>query len=200
MEDDINRNGLENLPKLSSTPTSVSSPSHRHDNFNNTMNSTMNLIDNMYDEMKTKECRDALISHIKEDINKIVQTELKKQLEINEDHNITYERLTIEYLEKEIKYLKTELESKNKLVQHILSRPLLHELADNMDGEDSIDIYNDDVSFEISNGFTTLSEMETATNRKIDDQLTAVRIHKHQEFLKSNQNIKNNESQKSIYT
>ena len=102
------------------------------ENNDNDSSETLDLIDRAYKNIKYKKIRD-----IKNDVSEFIENEIKQKLDLHnkEEYKTLADKRIIATLEKEIEFLKTEICSKNEIINKFLTNNTQKKNTDNMEGE-----------------------------------------------------------------
>ena len=116
------------------------------ENNGNDSSETLDLIDSAYKNITYKKIKDILLWDIKNDVSEFIQNEIKQKLDLcnKEEYQTHVDKRIIATLEKEIKFLKTEICSRNKIINKFLNNTTQKNDNNNMVGEtrDFSDTFN----------------------------------------------------------
>ena len=82
---------------------------------------TLEVFDNAYKNIKYQKIKDILIKDIKKDVCDLIQNEIRQKINLysQDEHQRLVDKRIIANLEKEIHFLKTEIETKNEIKNFI---------------------------------------------------------------------------------
>ena len=91
-------------------------------NYNNS-SETLDLIDSAYKNIKYRKIKDILLRDIKHDLSEFIESEIKQKLDLHnkEEYQTLVDKRIIATLEKEVEFLKTEICSKNEIINTFLN-------------------------------------------------------------------------------
>ena len=134
---------------------------------------TLDVFDNAYKNIKYQKIKDIMLKDIKKDLGDLIQNEIGQKINLyrQDKHQTLVDKRVIANLEKEIHFLKTEIETKNEIKNFIKNDP--HRDENNYVPQDGqIRVFT-----HISNDSDT--NLINNVNRNIDEQLKAIREEKH---------------------
>ena len=107
------------------------------ENNDNDSSETLDLIDSAYKNIKYKKIKDILLRDIKNDVSEFIENEIKQNLDQHnkEEYKTLVDKIIIATLEKQIEFLKTEICSKNEIINKFLNNNTQKNNNDNMEGE-----------------------------------------------------------------
>ena len=166
-------------------------------NNDNDSSETLDLIDSAYKNIKYKKIKDILLRDIKNDVSEFIENEIKQKLDLHnkEEYQTLVDKRIIATLEKEIEFLKTEICSKNEIINKFLNNNTQKNNNDNTEGEiwDFGDTCNTSDSYSVCSTVKSrdllakFSEINIISHepskRNIGDQLKTIREEKHKEYL-----------------
>ena len=140
----------------------------------------LDVFDNTFKNVKYQKIKDILLEDIKKDMCDLIQNEIRQKINLysQDEHQTLVDKRIIANLEKEIHFLKTEIETKNEMIKKFIKN----------------DSYRDENSNVPQDGrireFTRIpSDSDTCeintVNRSIGKQLKAIRESKHKEYLQN---------------
>ena len=90
----------------------------------NNSSETLDLIDNAYKNIKYRKIKDILLRDIKNDLSGFIKCEIKQKLDLHnkEEYQTLVDKRIIATLEKEVEFLKTDICSKNKIINKFLNK------------------------------------------------------------------------------
>ena len=140
---------------------------------------TFDVLDNTYKNVKYQKIKDILLEDIKKDMCDLIQNEIRQKINLysQDEHQTLVDKRIIANLEKEIHFLKTEIETKNEIKNFIKNDPHRDE-NNNVPQDGQIRVFT-----HISNNSDT--NLINAVNRNIDEQLKAIREEKHKRYLQN---------------
>ena len=141
---------------------------------------TLDVFDNTFKNVKYQKIKDILLEDIKKDMCDLIQNEIRQKINLysQDEHQTLVDKRIIANLEKEIHFLKTEIETKNEIKNFIKNDP--HRDENNYVPQDGqIRVFT-----HISNDSDT--NLINTVNRNIDEQLKAIREEKHKQYLLNN--------------
>ena len=181
-------------------------------NLDNSLNSVPDQIDpfissdtepegNAYKNIKCQKIKDILLKDIKKDVCDFIQNEIRQKINLySQDEHRTLDKRIIANLEKEIHFLKTEIETKDEIIKNFIKNDSHRNENNNVpqDGQiwesneheyersesdlmctsDRYAAYDTRISSD-----SNINEINTA-NRNIDEQLKAIR-EKNTEYLQN---------------
>ena len=183
----------------------------------NNSSETLDLIDSAYKNIKYRKIKDILLRDIKNDLSEFIKSEIKQKLDLGnkEEYQTFVDKRIIATLEKKVEFLKTEICSKNEIINKLLNNNIQKNNNDNMEGEiwNFGDTYNTSDSHSVCSTVKSRDSLDKSSEiniichelskRNIDDQLKTIRKEKHKEYLHkagckspSLENNKNNENPK----
>ena len=103
----------------------------------NNSSETLDLIDSAYKNIKYRKIKDILLRDIKNDLSEFIKSEIKQKLDLHnkEEYQTLVDKRIIATLEKEVEFLKTEICSKNEIINKFLNNNIQKNNNDNMEGE-----------------------------------------------------------------
>ena len=103
----------------------------------NDSSETLDLIDSAYKNIKYKKIKDILLRDIKNDLSEFIESEIKQKLGLHnkEEYQTLVDKRIIATLEKETEFLKTEICSKNEIINTFLKNNTQKNNKDNMEGQ-----------------------------------------------------------------
>ena len=141
---------------------------------------TLDVIDNAYKNIKYQNIKDILPKDIKKDLCDFIQSEIRQKINLyrQEEHQTLVDKRIIANLEKEIHFLKTEIETKNGIIRNFIKN-------DSHRDENYI-VPQDGQFWEFirTSGDSDTSEIITVS-RNSDEQLKAIRQEKYKEYLEN---------------
>ena len=83
---------------------------------------TLDVIDNAYKNIKYQKIKDILLKDIKKDVCDFIQNEIRQKINLysQDEHQTLVDKRIIANLEKEIHFLKTEIETKNEIIKNFI--------------------------------------------------------------------------------
>ena len=120
-----------------------------------------------------------MLEDVKKDVCDLIQNEIRREINLysQDEHQTHVDKRIIANLEKEIHFLKTEIETKNEIKNFIKNDP--HRDENNYVPQDGqIRVFT-----HISNDSDT--NLINTVNRNIDEQLKAIREEKHKQYLQN---------------
>ena len=140
---------------------------------------TLDVFDNTFKNVKYQKIKDILLEDIKKDMCDLIQNEIRQKINLysQDEHQTLVDKRIIANLEKEIHFLKTEIETKNEIKNFIKNDPHRDE-NNNVPQDGQIRVFT-----HISNNSDT--NLINAVNRNIDEQLKAIREEKHKRYLQN---------------
>ena len=121
-----------------------------------------------------------MLKDIKKDLCDFIQNEIRQKINLysQDERQTLFDKSTIANLEKEIHFLKTEIETKNEIIRNVIKndshRDENYNIPQNGQFWEFTCISSDSETNEIS-----------TVNRNIDEQLKAIKEEKHKEYLKN---------------
>ena len=81
---------------------------------------TLEVFDNAYKNIKYQKIKDILIKDIKKDVCDLIQNEIRQKINLysQDEHQTLVDKRIIANLEKEIHFLKTDIETKNEIIKN----------------------------------------------------------------------------------
>ena len=81
---------------------------------------TLEVFDNAYKNIKYQKIKDILIKDIKKDVCDLIQNEIRQKINLysQDEHQRLVDKRIIANLEKEIHFLKTDIETKNEIIKN----------------------------------------------------------------------------------
>ena len=78
--------------------------------------------DNAYNNIKYQKIKDILLKDIKKDVYDFIQNEIRQKINLYSqgEHQALVDKRIIANLEKEIRFLKTEIETKNEIIKNFI--------------------------------------------------------------------------------
>ena len=156
-----------------------------------------------YKNIEYQKIKDILLKDIKKDMCNFIQSKIrqKKNLYSLDEHQTLIDKIIIANLEKEIHFLKTEIETKNEIIKNFIKNDS-HRNENNNVPQDGQTWESDKHEYERSESdpistcdtyaaFDTRISSDSNTNeintvnRNIDEQLKAIREEKHREYLQN---------------
>ena len=167
------------------------------ENNDNDSSETLDLIDSAYKNIKYKKIKDILLRDIKNDLSEFIESEIKQKLGLHnkEEYQTLVDKRIIATLEKETEFLKTEICSKNEIINKFLSNNTQKNNNDNMKGEiwdfgntcNTSDSQSVCSTVKSRDSLAIFSEINIISHkpskRNIDDQLKTIRKENHKEYL-----------------
>ena len=103
----------------------------------NNSSETLDLIDSAYKNIKYRKIKDILLRDIKNDLSEFIKSEIKQKLDLHnkEEYQTLVDKRIIATLKKEVEFLKTEICSKNEIINKFLNNNIQKNNNDNMEGE-----------------------------------------------------------------
>ena len=91
---------------------------------------TLDVFDNTFKNVKYQKIKDILLEDIKKDVCDLTQNEIRQKINLysQDKHETLVDKRIIANLEKEIHFLKTEIETKNEITKMISSKMILTEM------------------------------------------------------------------------
>ena len=82
---------------------------------------TLDVFDNAYKNIKYQKIKDIMLKDIKKDLGDLIQNEIRQKINLyrQDKHQTLVDKRVIANLEKEIHFLKTEIETKNEIKNFI---------------------------------------------------------------------------------
>ena len=107
------------------------------ENDNNNSLETLEVIDNAYKYAKYKKIKDILLADIKNDIKDFIQNEVKQKINLHnqEEYQTVVDKKLIPNLERETEFLKSEISTKNEIINKRLNNDIRQNKNCNMVGE-----------------------------------------------------------------
>ena len=83
---------------------------------NDTFSNTLDVFDNAYKNIKYQKIKDILLKDIKKGVCELIQNEKRQKINLQsqDEHQTVVDKRITANLEKEIHFLKTEIETKNE--------------------------------------------------------------------------------------
>ena len=175
----------------------------------NNSSEKLDLIDSAYKNIKYRKIKDILLQDMKNDLSEFIKSEIKQKLDLHnkEEYQTLVVKRIIATLEKEVEFLKTEICSKNEIINKFLNNNIQKNNNDNMEGEIerfSLCLYSTVKSRDSLDKSSEINIIcHELSKRNIDDQLKTIREEKHKEYLHKAgckspllENNKNNENPK----
>ena len=153
--------------------------------------------------VKYQKIKDILLKDIKKDVCNFIQSEIRQKINLYslDQHQTLVDKRIITNLEKEIHFLKTEIETKNEIIKNFTKNDS-HRNEDNNVPQDRHIWESDEHEYERSESdpistcdtyaaYDTRISSDSNTNeintvnRNIDEQLKAIREETHKEYLKN---------------
>ena len=80
---------------------------------------TLDVLDNTFKNTKYQKIKDILLEDIKKDVCDLIQNEIRQKINLysQDEHQRLVDKRIIANLEKEIHFLKTEIETKNEIIK-----------------------------------------------------------------------------------
>ena len=80
---------------------------------------TLDVLDNTFKNVKYQKIKDILLEDIKKDMCDLIQNEIRQKINLysQDEHQTLVDKRIIANLEKEIHFLKTEIETKNEIIK-----------------------------------------------------------------------------------
>ena len=127
---------------------------------------TLEVFDNAYKNIKYQKIKDILIKDIKKDVCDLIQNEIRQKINLysQDEHQTLVDKRIIANLEKEIHFLKTEIETKNEIIQNFIKNDPHRDENNNVPQDGQIRVFT-----HISNDSET--NLINTVNRNIDEQL-----------------------------
>ena len=141
---------------------------------------TSDVIDNAYKNIKYQKIKDILLKDIKKDVCDFIQNEIRQKINLysQDEHQTLVDKRIIANLEKEIHFLKTEIETKNEIIKNFIKN--------DSHRDENYNVPQDGQFWEFTRMSSDSDTNEINTvNRNIDEQLKAIREEKHKEYLQN---------------
>ena len=137
-------------------------------------------MDNTYKKVKYQKIKDISLEDIKKDVCDLIQNEIRQKINLysQDEHQTLVDKRIIANLEKEIHFLKTEIETKNKIIKNFIKNYPDRDENNNVLQNGQIRVFT-----HISNNSDT--NLLNTVNRNIDEQLKAIREEKHKQYLQN---------------
>ena len=83
---------------------------------------TLDVLDNTFKNVKYQKIKDILLEDIKKDMCDLIQNEIRQKINLysQDEHQTLVDKRIIANLEKEIHFLKTEIETKNEIIKNFI--------------------------------------------------------------------------------
>ena len=116
----------------------------------------------------------------KKDVCHLIQNEIRQKINLysQDEHQTLVDKRIIANLEKEIHFLKTEIETKNEIIKNFTKNDPHKDENNNVPQDGQIRVFT-----HISNDSDT--NLINTVNRNIDEQLKAIREEKHKQYLQN---------------
>ena len=156
-----------------------------------------------YKNIKYQKIKDILLKDIKKDVCNFMQNEIRQKINPYslDEHKTLVDKRIIANLEKEIHFLKTEIETKNEIIKNFIKNGSHRNENNNVPQDEQI-WESDENEYERSESdpistYDTYAACDTrissdsntnkinTMNRNIEEQLKAVREEKHKEYLQN---------------
>ena len=136
----------------------------------------LDVFDNVYRDIK-----DILLKDIKKGVWDLIQNEIRQKIyQYSQDKQQTFaDKRIIANLEKEIHFLKTEIETKNEIIKNFIKNDPHRDENNDVPQDRQFRVFT-----HISNDSDT--NLINNVNRNIDEQLKAIREEKHKQYLLNN--------------
>ena len=140
----------------------------------------LDVFDNTFKNVKYQKIKDILLEDIKKDMCDLIQNEIRQKINLysQDEHQRLVDKRIIANLEKEIHFLKTEIETKNEIIQNFIKNDPHRDENNNVPQDGQIRVFT-----HISNDSDT--NLINNVNRNIDEQLKAIREEKHKQYLQN---------------
>ena len=139
---------------------------------------TLEVFDNAYKNIKYQKIKDILIKDIKKDVCDLIQNEIRQKINLysQDEHQTLVDKRIIANLEKEIHFLKTDIETKNEIIKNSIKN----------DSQWEWHCTSRWVNSGVYSHIKWLRyQWNKHCNRNIDEQLKAIREEKHKEYLQN---------------
>ena len=156
-----------------------------------------------YKNIKYQKIKDILLKNVKKDVCNFMQNEIRQKINPYslDEHKTLVDKRIIADLEKEIHFLKTEIETKNEIIKNFIKNGSHRNENNNVPQDEQI-WESDENEYERSESdpistYDTYAACDTrissdsntnkinTMNRNIEEQLKAVREEKHKEYLQN---------------
>ena len=139
---------------------------------------TLDVFDNTFKNVKYQKIKDILLEDIKKDMCDLIQNEIRRKINLynQDEHQRLVDKRIIGSLEKEIHFLKTEIETKNKIIQNFIKNDPHRDENNNVPQDGQIPVFT-----HISNDSDT--NLINNVKRNIDEQLKAIKEEKYKQYL-----------------
>ena len=140
----------------------------------------LDVFDNTFKNVKYQKIKDILLEDIKKDMCDLIQNEIRQKINLysQDEHQTLVDKRIIANLEKEIHFLKTEIETKNEIIKNFIKNDPHRDENNNVPQDGQIRVFT-----HISNDSDT--NLINTVNRNIDEQLKAIREEKHKQYLQN---------------
>ena len=141
---------------------------------------TLDVIDNAYKNIKYQKIKDILLKDIRKDVCGFIQNEIRQKINLysQDEHQTLVDKRIIANLEKEIHFLKTEIETKNEIIKNFIKN--------DSHRDENYNVPQDGQFWEFTRISSDSDTNEISTvNRNIDKQLKAIKEEKHKEYFKN---------------
>ena len=152
---------------------------------------TLDVFDNTFKNVKYQKIKDILLEDIKKDMCDLIQNEIRQKINLysQDEHQTLVDKRIIANLEKEIHFLKTEIEAKNDIIKNFIKNDSHRDENNNVPQDEQIRVFTHKSNDPDTNVINTV-------NRNIDEQLKAFREEKHKQYLQNTS--RKSESQENI--
>ena len=152
---------------------------------------TLDVFDNTFKNVKYQKIKDILLEDIKKNVCDLIQNEIRQETNLysQDENQILVDQKVIANLEKEIHFLKAEIETKNEIIKNFIKIDPHRDENNNVPQDGQIWVFT-----RISNDSNT--NVINTVNRNIDEQLKAFREEKHKQYLQNTS--RKSESQENI--
>ena len=141
---------------------------------------TLDVLDSTFKKVKYQKIKDILLEDIKKDMCDLIQNKMRQKINLynQDEHQTLVDKRVIANLEKEIHFLKIEIETKNEIIKRFIKNDPHRYENSNVPQDGQIRVFT-----HISN--ESDANVIKTVNRNIDKQLKAIREEKPKQYLQN---------------
>ena len=141
---------------------------------------TLDVLDSTFKKVKYQKIKDILLEDIKKDMCDLIQNKMRQKINLynQDEHQTLVDKRVIANLEKEIHFLKIEIETKNEIIKKFIKNDPHRYENSNVPQDGQIRVFT-----HISN--ESDANVIKTVNRNIDKQLKAIREEKPKQYLQN---------------
>ena len=141
---------------------------------------TLDVLDSTFKKVKYQKIKDILLEDIKKDMCDLIQNKMRQKINLynQDEHQTRVDKRVIANLEKEIHFLKIEIETKNEIIKKFIKNVPHRYENSNVPQDGQIRVFT-----HISN--ESDANVIKTVNRNIDKQLKAIREEKPKQYLQN---------------